>query len=317
MRAPLRRIRSPIGAHPRAKSKCPNPSLWTPSSNSDDSLRGNRTARHRVNESVTNGPASEFGKESGHRRTGDPAKPKTLAIDVGGSGIKAAVLDAAGGMVSDRVRIRTNYPCPPEALVGSIRTLVEPLPRFDRVSVGFPGMVREGRTLSASHFETVAGPGSKVSEKLKLAWSGFDLAGALEAELAKPVRAANDADMQGAAVIEGTGLELVITLGTGVGTALFYNGRLMPHLELAHHPFRKGETYNEQLGDAARRRVGARKWTRRVERAVHTLDALIFFDRLYVGGGNAPHLTKSLGPKAVVVDNVAGILGGAKLWSCL
>jgi polyphosphate glucokinase len=102
-----------------------------------------------------------------------------------------------------------------------------------------------------------------------------------------------------------------------MGTALFHHGRLMPHLELAHHPFRKGQSYNEQLGDAARKRLGNRKWTRRVQRAVRTLDALFFFDRLYVGGGNAPRLTAGLGPKAVIVDNLAGILGGAKLWECL
>lgn len=220
-------------------------------------------------------------------------------------------------MASGRVRVDTTYPCPPQALIGALRALVEPLPPFDRVSVGFPGMVRDGRALSAPHFVTVAGPGSKVSPDLESAWSGFDLAGALAGAFGKPVRVVNDADMQGAAVVEGVGLELVVTLGTGVGTALFHHGRLMPHLELAHHPFRKGQSYNEQLGDAARKRLGDRKWTRRVQRAVRTLDALFFFDRLYVGGGNARRLTAGLGPKAVIVDKVAGILGGLRLWECL
>lgn len=124
----------------------------------------------------------------------------------------------------------------------------------------------------------------------------------------------NDADLQGAAVVEGKGLEFVITLGTGFGTALFLDGCLCPHLELAHHPFRKGETYNQQLGDAARRRIGDAKWNRRVKRAVETLEALLFYDRLYVGGGNSRRVTVDLGPRAALVDNTAGILGGIKLW---
>lgn len=248
-------------------------------------------------------------------RSRRPAKTvATLAIDVGGTGLKASVLDEAGAMMVDRVRAATAYPCPPDRLVEALCELVRPLPSFGRVSVGFPGMVRAGRVLSAPHFVTVAGPGSKVSSALVEAWRGFDLAAALEAELGRPARVANDADMQGAAVVSGAGLELVITLGTGLGSALFHNGRLAPRLELAHHPFRNGETYNQQLGETARKRIGASKWNKRVKLAVGTLDALLFFDRLYVGGGNARRVTADLGPRATIVDNVAGILGGIKLW---
>jgi polyphosphate glucokinase len=243
--------------------------------------------------------------------------PRTLAIDIGGTGLKASVLGSTGALAADRVRVDTTYPCSPQDLVAALAKLVGPLPAYERIAAGFPGMVREGRVLSAPHFVTVAGPGSKVSRRLEAAWSGFDLAGALEAALGKPARVANDADVQGAAVIHGSGLELVVTLGTGVGTALFYQGRLMPHLELAHHPLRKGETYNQYVGDAARRRVGNAKWNRRVQRAVDTLDALLFPDHVYVGGGNAARVRTDLGPKVTTVDNVAGILGGAKLWDCV
>jgi polyphosphate glucokinase len=125
---------------------------------------------------------------------------------------------------------------------------------------------------------------------------------------------ANDADLEGAAVGKGEGLELVITLGTGFGTGLYQNGRLAPHLELAHHPFRKGQTYSEQLGDAARRRVSKAKWNARVKLAVETLDRLLFFDHVYIGGGNSRHVSVDLGAKASLVDNAAGVLGGVKLW---
>lgn len=240
--------------------------------------------------------------------------PLTLAIDIGGTGLKAAVLDAAGAMTADRVRVPTPYPLSPEVLVATLRTLVRPLPAFDRVSAGFPGVVRNGRVLSAPEFVTVAGPGTAVDEALVAAWHDHDLEAAIRRAFRRPTRVANDADVQGAAVVKGRGVELVITLGTGFGTSLFADGRLAPHLEFAHHPFRKGETYNEQLGEAARQRLSKKKWNRRVQVAVETLDRLTFFDHVYIGGGNSAHITVDLGPKASLVDNAAGLLGGVRLW---
>ena len=262
------------------------------------------------------GPAADGPKrpDAGRRARASSDGPRTLAVDIGGSGVKASVLRPSGEFAAERVRVETAYPCRPDDLVAAIGGLAARLPAFDRISAGFPGMVRGGRVLSAPHFVTVAGPGSEVSPELEEAWAGFDLAGALEDALGRPARVANDADVQGAAVVAGSGLELVVTLGTGVGTAVFDEGRLMPHLELAHHPLRRGETYNEHLGDAARRRIGNRKWNRRVRRAIGVLDALVFPDHIFVGGGNAEHVRTDLGPKVSLVDNAAGILGGEKLW---
>lgn len=243
-----------------------------------------------------------------------PQPPYTLAIDIGGTGLKASVLDASGAMVADRVRVPTVYPLPPDALVDTLVSLAAPLPAYERVSAGFPGMVRNGRILSAPHFVTMAGPGTKIDDKLVQAWDRFDLAGALSTRLGRPSKVANDADLQGAAVIVGQGLELVVTLGTGVGTALFFEGRLLPHLEFAHTPLRKGDSYNEQIGEAARKQVGSERWNRRVRRALDTLRALMFFDHCYVGGGNSKRIKGDLGADVSLVDNSAGILGGIKLW---
>jgi polyphosphate glucokinase len=243
-----------------------------------------------------------------------PEAPFTLAIDIGGTGLKASVLDASGAMVADRVAVKTTYPCPPEKMVDDLSALVAPLPPAARVSAGFPGMVRGGRVLSAPHFVTERGPGTTIDPQLVDLWSGFDLAGALSARLGKPTRVANDADIQGAAVVTGEGLELAVTLGTGVGTAFFYEGRLLPHLEFAHHPFLKGDTYNEQLGDAARKEIGNARWNKRVRKAVVTLRGLSFFDHCYIGGGNAKKIHGSLGDDVSIVDNTAGILGGIRLW---
>lgn len=240
--------------------------------------------------------------------------PATLAIDIGGTGLKASVLGADGRLLADRVRVPTAYPAPPDKLVEAIVRLVAPLPPSDRVSAGFPGVVRKGTVLTAPHFVTQSGPGSPVVPELVAAWKGYDLAGALENELGHPVRVANDADLQGLAVVAGEGLEMVVTLGTGVGSALFLDGALCPHLELAHHPFRKGETYNEQIGDAALRRIGHKKWQRRVEKAIDNFDVLVNFDHLYLGGGNARHMAGVIEGPITIVDNIAGILGGIKLW---
>jgi len=245
----------------------------------------------------------------------DPHHPLTLAVDIGGTGLKASVLDADGAMVADRVKVATTYPLPPEGLVAALTSLVGPLPKAERASVGFPGMVRAGHVLSAPHFSTKHGPGSDLDPDLSKAWSGFDLATVLSRAFGIPTKVANDADIQGAAVVTGHGLEFVITLGTGFGSGLFYDGRLMPHLEIAHQPFRKGETYNDQLGEATRKHIGDARWNKRVLKAIDNMRSLLFFDHLFIGGGNSRRLVRDdLDGDATVIDNTAGILGGIKLW---
>ncbi len=239
---------------------------------------------------------------------------KTLAIDVGGTGLKAALLDEDGAMIGERMRIATPYPCPPRTLIKALRELASLLPPADRVSTGFPGLVRAGLVLETPALSraSLTGPHDDI---LAGAWSGFNIASALEDAFAKPVRVANDADVQGCAVVQGQGLEFVMTLGTGCGTALFWQGDLLPHMELSHGPFRNGETYDEQLGDVTRQNIGHRRWRKRIQRAIDAFDAMLLFDHLYIGGGNAKHLHEDdLGDKATIVPNLAGILGGIKLW---
>jgi polyphosphate glucokinase len=226
---------------------------------------------------------------------------KTLAIDVGGSHLKASVLNEDGRLTVDRVRVTTPVGAKPDKIVATLAELVEPLPPFDRISVGFPGVVRKGTVLTAPNLGNDD-------------WKGFKLAEALGAKLGKPVKVLNDAEMQGMAVIKGHGMEIVITLGTGFGTALFMDGRRAPHLELSHHPFRKGETYDEHLGNAARKRVGNKKWNKRVRKAIKTLRVLANFDHLYIGGGNAKKVSIDLDPDVTLVSNEAGIEGGLAAW---
>ncbi|MDX6286590.1 MAG: polyphosphate glucokinase [Frankiales bacterium] len=239
---------------------------------------------------------------------------KTLAIDVGGSGLKAIVLDGAGKPISDRVRVPTPYPLPPDRLVNELVDIVASLPSYDRVSVGFPGVVRDGRVLTAPNLSRESGPDSPVDKTIAALWTGFPLADALSDKLGKPVRIANDADLQAAAVVSGKGIEIVLTLGTGLGASSYRDGRLALHLEMGHHPFRDGKTYEDLIGDVGRRKLGKKKWSKTVAEAVKTIENLIVPDQIYIGGGNAKKLDVDLGPKVSIIDNTAGLLGGIKLW---
>jgi polyphosphate glucokinase len=249
-----------------------------------------------------------------HTDTTWPADVLTLSIDIGGSGVKASVVNAQAMMVSDRVRVDTPYPCPPELLVQTVTDLVAPLLDVNRVSVGFPGLVRDGHVIEVPSLSRREYGGER-DPLLAAAWHGFDLARALAESFRLPTKVVNDADMQGCAVVQGDGLEFVLTLGTGVGTALFSNGVLLPHLELSHGPFKGGLTFDIALGNAQRKEIGNERWSRRVRRAIEAFDDMLFFDRLFVGGGNAKHLsTADIGPKGEVVPNTSGILGGVRVW---
>ena len=226
---------------------------------------------------------------------------RVLSIDIGGSGLKAAILDLNGDMLTERVRVETPKHLMPDTLLRNLINLVEPLGGYDAISVGFPGVVRKGVIITAPNLGT---------KELK----GYNLQMALEKQLGKPTRVLNDADMQGYAAISGQGIEMVVTLGTGFGSALFVDGELAPHLEISHIPFRKGEDYDQQVGNVARKKIGKKRWNRRVQRAIKALRILTNFDRLYIGGGNADKLAFELEPDVQIISNESGVRGGAWLW---
>jgi polyphosphate glucokinase len=232
--------------------------------------------------------------------------PMTLAVDVGGTGVKASVLDAAGKMCVPRVRVPTPDPCRPDILLQAIADLVAQLPAFDRISIGFPGVIRDGKTITAPHFDEGE-------------WRNFPLAQAASRRFGKPARLLNDAEVQGLGIIAGQGtgrgLEVVLTLGTGVGSAVFHDGVLAPHLELSVHPIGRGKkTYNDYVGELARHEVSARKWNRRVRKVIAIVDLLLHYDVLYLGGGNAAKLDADLPGNVRIASNDTGITGGIHLW---
>jgi polyphosphate glucokinase len=227
--------------------------------------------------------------------------PHTLAVDVGGTGIKVLVLDESGAAVGKYHRALTPRPATPGPVIETITKLAS-VHQFDRVAVGFPGVVRRGVTITAPN--------------LHPDWQGFPLAEALASRLGKPVRVANDADVQGFGAISGEGLEMVLTLGTGMGSALFVDGILVPNLELAHHPFAEFKTYEQWLGQASLDEIGDEAWLAWLEKAMALIRQTFNFDVLYLGGGNARKLDPAkLPPDVKVVQNIAGLLGGIALWT--
>ena len=227
--------------------------------------------------------------------------PRTLAVDVGGTGIKALVLDEAGMPLGERNRALTPRPALPPAVIDVISSLAAGH-QYDRVAVGFPGVVRQGVTITAPN--------------LHPDWCGFPFAKVLESQLQKPVRVANDADVQGFGAIQGTDLEMVLTLGTGMGSALFVDGILVPNLELAHHPFAEGKTYEQLLGQVSLEQIGVEAWLAWLQKAIVLIRNTFNYDALYLGGGNARILDPATMPPDVrIVQNIAGLLGGIALWT--
>ena len=224
----------------------------------------------------------------------------TLTVDIGGTGIKMMVLDAAGKPLTDRMRALTPENPTPERLMKVLDDLRAQMPEFDRVSVGFPGVVKNGVTIEAHN----------LSPK----WAQFPLQETLQKDWKKPVRVANDASIQGYGAIFGKGVELCLTLGTGLGSSLFTEGHLCPGLELAHHPWRNGKTYEDYVGLRGMEKHGKKKWNKLVEKAIAQTHQLFNWDFLHIGGGNAKHITFELAKDMRIVSNEEGLLGGVALW---
>lgn len=230
-----------------------------------------------------------------------PDKPVTLTFDIGGTGVKSMLLDYRGKPLSERERIETPQPATPEAVIAVMDEMARKQRNYDRVSVGFPGVVKRGATLTAHN--------------LHPKWIGFDMEKVLSRKWRKPVRVMNDAAVQGFGAIHGRGVELVITLGTGFGSSLYTNGHLTPGLELAHHPWRKNKTYEDDLGKKGLAKHGRARWNKLIEKAIAQLEGLFNYDHLYIGGGNAVKIDFALPDHVTRVPNEDGLLGGVMLWA--
>ena len=226
---------------------------------------------------------------------------KILSIDIGGSNVKATVLNAEGAFLHDYEKLPTPSPATPGRVLDTIKKLVGNFASFDKIATGFPGYVKDGVIKTAPNLGTEQ-------------WVDFNLQKKLSELLGKPALVINDADLQGLSMASGKGLEMMITLGTGFGTAILKDGILLPHLELAHHPVSGKKTYDEYIGEAELIRIGEKKWNKRMKKVIGILKTVFNYDQLYISGGNADMLRFKLDSNIKIANNKDGIKGGAKLW---
>lgn len=225
-----------------------------------------------------------------------------LSIDIGGTSIKTVLLDEDGNMLNEYLKSKTPENATPKDILKGIEELIKPIPNtYNRVSMGFPGYVKKGVVKTAPNLA-------------KNKWVDVDLAQRVANALNKQVRLVNDADQQGLGVVNGKDFEIVFTLGTGFGTALLFDGELLPHLELAHFPINKEDDYDDYLGNKTFENIGSERWNKRVKKVIEIYKTVFNYDTLYIGGGNAKHLNFELDSNIKIVTNRDGIKGGAKLW---
>lgn len=238
-------------------------------------------------------------KLSSRASANDSQSPVTLAIDIGGSGLKAMLLDPHGKPLSERERVATPAVPTAKAVLAALEGMRSRLAGFDRVSVGFPGVIKRGVTYTAVN--------------LHPSWMNFPFQEELERRWKKPARVANDAAIQGYGAIKGEGVEMIVTLGTGMGSALFTDGKLCPGLELGHHPWRK-KTYEDYIGRRGLDHFGKRHWNKLLQLVIAQTANTFNWDHLYLGGGNTKKIEFELPKNVKIVSNEEGLFGGVALW---
>ena len=241
-----------------------------------------------------------------------------VGVDIGGTGIKGAIVDVTSGeLTTDRIKKATPEGGKPHDIVAVAKSIVEELAVDADVPVGvcFPAIVRDGKTMSAAN----------VSKK----WIGFEAEALFEKELGRSIHFVNDADAAGFAeqqfgAAKGkNGLVVVTTLGTGIGTALINDGVLIVNSELGHLEI-DGHDAESKASFAAKERddLSWKHWAKRMQKYYSTLEALLSPELFVVGGGVSKHHEEYLPLLDLQADiipatlrNNAGIIGAATLAS--
>ena len=237
---------------------------------------------------------------------------EAFGLDIGGSGIKGAPVDLkTGELAGERVRIKTPQPATPEAIVETAVEVVSRSGWDGPVGCGFPAVMKAG----------VAHTAANIDERAV----GFDFGGRLERELGNPVHLVNDADAAGLAEMhwgagrDVAGVVLMLTVGTGIGTALFVDGRLVPNTELGHIELR-GRDAESYAADSARKRedLGWKEYAGRLNEYLKAIERLIWPDLIVIGGGLSKKPEKYFSrletrTELVIAElkNEAGIIGAA------
>jgi len=237
---------------------------------------------------------------------------RILGIDIGGTGIKGALVDISTGVIeTERKRIPTPIPAKPHAIAGVVAQIARQFEWKGAVGCGFPGVVRRGVTLTAANVHKQ--------------WIGLNAAHLFSQATGSSVVLVNDADAAGLAEVSFgagrnvRGVVMVVTVGTGIGTALFVDGKLVPNTELGHIEI-GGQDAEVNASDAARQRekLSWKKWAIPFNRYLATLERLFWPDLFILGGGVAskadrflPLLDLRTPVVTAELGNNAGIVGAA------
>lgn len=213
---------------------------------------------------------------------------KILVVDVGGSHVKCIATDQ-----KSPVKFKSGPKLTPDEMVTKVLKITKGW-RFHAVSIGYPGVVRRDRIV-------------REPPNLGSGWVGFNFQAAFE----RPIKMINDAAMQALGAYEG-GAMLFLGLGTGLGSALIIDG-VIAAMELGHLPYADGHTYEDHVGEKARKRLGNKKWRHEVEQVVEGFRKALLPDYIVLGGGNASHL-KRLPPQTLRGGNADAFAGGFRLW---
>lgn len=227
--------------------------------------------------------------------------PHILAIDIGGTLIKASVIDGGGGLIAPWMRVQTPKNATPESILVTIGELAQQLPPYSKISVAFPGVVSRGIVRTAPNLAADV-------------WRGHNLRKSVQDTFGCDARILNDAVVQGLGVARGPGLECVLTLGTGLGFALFRDGAFVAQLELGQYGSTHGQKFDDYVGHAAYVSIGEDAWNGRVAETFDIVRGLVTPNRILVGGGNARRITFQLPEDIELFPMTAGVTGGARLW---
>jgi polyphosphate glucokinase len=237
---------------------------------------------------------------------------RILGIDIGGTGIKGALVEiSSGSMETERLRIPTPVPAKPHAVAGVVAQIAREFEWHGAMGCGFPGVVRRGVTLTAANVHKQ--------------WIGLDAASLFSQATGCGVVVVNDADAAGLAEVSYgagknvRGVVFMVTIGTGLGTALFVDGKLVPNTELGHIDI-DGQDAEWKASDAARQRekLSWKKWAKRFNHYLETLERLFWPDLFILGGGAVSKADRflpfiDLRTRVVMAEmgNNAGIIGAA------
>jgi polyphosphate glucokinase len=250
----------------------------------------------------------------------EPSAPSgtttAIGVDIGGTGIKGAPVEVArGAFAADRVRILTPSPATPDAVTRTVGEVLDRLDGTGPIGITMPAVVRAGIVETAANIDA--------------AWIGVDAAAQFGGALGRDVTVMNDADAAGLAEMRfgagkgHAGSVVVVTLGTGIGSAVFADGHLLPNTELGHLPLEGGDA-EDWAADSARERddLSWKHWAHRLQKYFELLESLLWPELIIIGGGVSkkaekflPHIEIRTPLVAAQLQNEAGIIGAAVLAS--